>query len=81
MKRVQVFDVSVDKDEALWNTIRRLYPKELAALPNDTSPYVSYFGAAGSLTAIVTFVFPKSSEDAEFEYADGVWKRTRDWND
>lgn len=72
----------MDKDEALWDTIRRLYLKELAALPNDTSsPYISYFRAAGSLTAIVTFIFPKSSEDAAFEYADGLWKRTRDWND
>jgi hypothetical protein len=52
-----------------------------AALPGDTFPDVSYFSEGGRLIATVTFFYVQSTNEAEFEYKDGVWKRTRDWQD
>ncbi|MFX1670829.1 hypothetical protein PWR63_00720 [Paraburkholderia sp. A2WS-5] len=81
MKREEEFNVQTDKQESLCERIDVLYAKEIAALPTDTSPYVSYFREGGRLIATVTFVYAQSSQEAEFEYKDGVWKRSRDWND
>lgn len=81
MKRQEEFNVQTDKQKALHERIDELYAVQIAALPNDTSPYVSYFREGSGLIAIVTFVYAQSSREAEFKYEDGVWKVTRDWND
>ncbi|MEX3859404.1 hypothetical protein QF001_004361 [Paraburkholderia youngii] len=81
MKRTEDLNVPDDKQKSLRDRVDALYPKAIAALPKDTSPSISYFREGGSLIATVTFYFAKSSDDAEFKYEDGVWKRTRDWND
>ncbi|MFA8362922.1 hypothetical protein ACEPT7_34210 [Burkholderia ubonensis] len=81
MKRQEEFNVQADKQRALRERIDALYAEQIAALPKDTSPYVSYFREGSALIATVTFVYAQSSDEAEFKYEDGVWKRTRDWND
>ena len=81
MKRQEEFNVQADKQKALHERIDALYADEIASLPNDTSPYVSYFREGSVLIATVTFVYARSSDEAEFKYEDGVWKRTRDWHE
>ncbi|KAF7961416.1 hypothetical protein AWV80_00220 [Cupriavidus sp. UYMU48A] len=81
MKSKQVFDVQQDVVKGLQAAIERIYAKQLAALPKDTSPQIAYFRAGGELLAEVTFYFPKSAPVANFARRRGEWVMTRDWND